>query len=387
VPGADARVVPSDAPPDGPGAAPALDGATPRDGLATGDGQGSRDVPTTPDLPPPALTDAAGSAPGFGPDAPDGAEDAPAGPAEDVLPDAAVDAEVDAPVDAEPATDAPEDTPPALTVDAEPDAQPDAPEDTPPALTVDAEPDAQPEAAADASTISADANADTPPAGYRGTATCLGRHPTALFCDDFENGLPTGYPDYSYFSNHGTVTASADRVKQGAQAFRGTLMRVPGQISQASLWRSMTAIQSGSLHVRAHFYLPSGFVVSNWFVSLQLGGPAGKLSFDLIYEDRMQIAVNTENAIFRSTNPNTYPRDRWFCAELVIHLGELGGAGSAEVHVDGQKVLEAPIGTDTLPAGGYDYLMAGAPHANGLSAAGEVFMDDVVLATSPIGCQ
>lgn len=112
--------------------------------------------------------------------------------------------------------------------------------------------------------VAAALGADAAPAGFRGTPTCLARYPTALFCDDFENGLPLNSSEYYALSQNGTLGISSTRFKQGAKSFHGTLTSVAGQPSVASVWRPLRPeIQSGLIYVRGHFYVPSGFSVSN----------------------------------------------------------------------------------------------------------------------------
>jgi hypothetical protein len=78
------------------------------------------------------------------------------------------------------------------------------------------------------------------------------------------------------------------------------------------------------------------------------------------------------------TGPS-FPRDVWFCAELQL---DLGTAGHAQHFVDGTRVIDVPNTNTVLPSG-ISYLRVGVTIAQD---AADVFVDDVIVATAPIGC-
>ncbi len=54
---------------------------------------------------------------------------------------------------------------------------------------------------------------------------------------------------------------------------------------------------------------------------------------------------------------------------------------------DGAKVPGTEMtGVDTLPPGGIDEVAIGIAHAKSSGSSCEIFIDDVMISTSPIGC-
>jgi hypothetical protein len=227
-----------------------------------------------------------------------------------------------------------------------------------------------------------DARPDAAPA-----ALCT-RFPNALFCEDFEGGtIPMDYPRYYPITVSGTVAISGAQVWRGKGALRATVTQNPPEgFNNARLVRKFAApVAQGTLHVRAYLYLKGGFQVTGAFVLLNAyASDTEKVSYDLAPQGRIELSM-TVAPYFRQGG--LLPRDRWFCAETVVQIGPSGGNGYAEVFIDGQSQVRSPAGTNTLPGnGGYVALSFGADYVKGLTADGEVFVDDVVVATTPIGC-
>jgi hypothetical protein len=74
--------------------------------------------------------------------------------------------------------------------------------------------------------------------------------------------------------------------------------------------------------------------------------------------------------------------DRWVCVELATHLGP---AGSAEVFIDGSSWLQSPINTTPSPPFGLELVGLYQPKLLSLPAF-DVWIDEVVFDSSPIGC-
>jgi hypothetical protein len=83
------------------------------------------------------------------------------------------------------------------------------------------------------------------------------------------------------------------------------------------------------------------------------------------------------------TGGSAIPRDRWVCYELHVTIAT---AGALEVLVDGTRQVDVgPI--DTLTGTAVREVTAGLERAMGDQAPAEIFVDEVVIDTAPIGCE
>ena len=73
-----------------------------------------------------------------------------------------------------------------------------------------------------------------------------------------------------------------------------------------------------------------------------------------------------------------FPFGRWVCVELRVDYG----AGRVQVYADGQLVVDGAYAVATVPT----ELDVGAVRSAGMTAS-DLFLDDAVLATQPIGCE
>lgn len=204
-----------------------------------------------------------------------------------------------------------------------------------------------------------------------------------IACEAFELGAPTG----SAWTVEGPVTFALDKGFDGSGGIVIAVSRQKGGPDVAYVrWRTTSPITAGALHARARFHVTAGFAVDSWLILMSMGpGDTEKVSSDLVYEDRIQLAVGPAQ-VFPRTAPMGFPRDRWVCLELAVEIGSANATGSASLFMDGRPLLAVPPGTSTLLRGGYDQINFGVVHVSGLTGAGEVRVDDVVIARGPIGC-
>jgi hypothetical protein len=237
----------------------------------------------------------------------------------------------------------------------------------------------------------ADGVASAPPDAAAPATYCLSRRSTALYCEDFESGLPAAVGGLTHHRTAGAqLEATTRRRYRGERALRAYTPAAPmttsdGPTGLATLARRFAAVTGVRLHARAHVYVPGNFDVVHWLVLLQLQSPStSKISFDVVAEDRVQLAV-TPVPLWVDSAPRQAPRDRWACVELAVLLDRQGGAGFAELFIDGVSRLRTPTGTTTLPQGGFEEVAFGVQVRNATGAV-ELFFDDVVVDTRPIGC-
>jgi hypothetical protein len=77
------------------------------------------------------------------------------------------------------------------------------------------------------------------------------------------------------------------------------------------------------------------------------------------------------------------PRDEWFCAVLRVVIDS--SAGFVELSIDGDQAASSEA-VRTLLSEGYDCLTVGIDWTGVGQAPLTVLVDEVVLATTPLGC-
>jgi hypothetical protein len=219
---------------------------------------------------------------------------------------------------------------------------------------------------------------------------CYARHPSAIFCDDFEHGLPeTPTPPHEYHmatSPEGSIALDRETRAQGAAAARfiaGQPFPTGFMARLAMLGRKLDPVlTSGPLFLRARYFVPSGVPVAEWLVLFEFAtGEEERLKVVVLPDDVIGLGV-TPGRLDLRTPAGGLPRDRWICLELVLGLS-MGNEGSAELLIDGVRRLHAPRAR-TVPAAGWVSLVAGIIAGPGTPA--RLWMDDVVLSTTRIGC-
>ena len=75
------------------------------------------------------------------------------------------------------------------------------------------------------------------------------------------------------------------------------------------------------------------------------------------------------------------PTDQWVCIQLTVDISPEPSA--AQVHIDGELAVELNS-FRTMPADGYGHLFSGLRGSVGQPAS--VYMDEVVVDTSPVSC-
>jgi hypothetical protein len=148
-------------------------------------------------------------------------------------------------------------------------------------------------------------------------------------------------------------------------------------------------LTSGRLHMRAYMYRPSSVQVNAWFVTmegrpLEDGTGINKISVDVASSNRAHLVANVASRSAFSAE-GRWPAGRWMCVELVIQIGA-GTTGQTEVRLNGQTAA-ALMNVTTSPPGGFRDVMFGVPLQSQSTSAGlEVYFDDLVVDTKPIGC-
>jgi hypothetical protein len=233
------------------------------------------------------------------------------------------------------------------------------------------------------------------------TSVCAGSGPAtacaslgALFCDGFETSSAAHFPlwldEAPVLANYNggaanaatKVTTAAMPACRGAESMHA---HVVGSAQQAYLQSNPLPNRPSPLYVRAFVYLPSvSTLVPFYFVTynsstsdpfLQLGVDPGGGGF----------AVKSSYGGDFGTIGGTVPLDRWACVEVKVDFAAVGGA--IAVSVDGAPVGQL-TGIDTQPAATTFDLVSLGVVAGDVPAGGafDVYFDEVVFSSQPIGC-
>ncbi len=230
-----------------------------------------------------------------------------------------------------------------------------------------------------------DARADDGGTEDAGTdaGTDAGPPPNVLFEEDFERG---DFTRWSYRNEtNGTVTNvnDAEAAHAGARYLRARSTSAGG--SGALGYRMGAEYSSGDLWVRTYVRVPStsnldrGATFAVFGISMP---PWDSASFQ-IEPDAVSTYVSTTPRYTEGTE--SLDRDRWHCVVGHIVVGD-APAGSIDVFVDGVAAVRS-LGLDTLSIEGWSVLEIGVSYTAPEQPPTEIWIDDVTLATTPLGCE
>ena len=244
--------------------------------------------------------------------------------------------------------------------------------------------------AADSSVVGG--SATTPEAGPGGESNsaetdsgvlsqCPERFSQALYCEGFEQGL--GAQSTSELQSSGAVAISSERVFLGDFAFHAS----GGAGDVARVRVNFPSVSDGEIHARAYFYVPSTTALDETVVLLALHGSSvlsgNRVSADLQPIQRLGLAVTTADQTY-SAPEGSLPLDEWFCLELTVQI-DGSRNGTVALLLNGIAIAQSESGIDTLPETGFVTLLTGITESANTSSL-DVYVDELVLDTIPIGC-
>ncbi|MBX7098566.1 MAG: endo-1,4-beta-xylanase, partial [Myxococcaceae bacterium] len=202
---------------------------------------------------------------------------------------------------------------------------------------------------------------------------------TRLACHPFENVKFGG--GFAITSSTGTLALSAARARRGGRSLRAT---AGPETTPQAFWGhgGLGALRTGTLYARVHVFVPSSanFQGMNLFGVGESTAPYQGV-FAALSGNQLQLSLTTAGQY--PVSSVTLPRDQWSCVLLSLTLSDT--AGSASLTLDGAPAI-AVSGVDTLPAGGMGNALFGITYLAPATATGEVFLDEAVVSTSPVGC-
>jgi hypothetical protein len=231
-----------------------------------------------------------------------------------------------------------------------------------------------------------DANMPQPPAldaalpkDGSGPAPGCPEYPGALFCDGFEDPKLMRW-SYSVLMN-GTAMRTTARKRSGMAALHATTGAAAQDNAARYATKALDQQTSGDAWLRFYDYLPSSTVITTSFsagVMSELEEPYHGF-FLIVLPTRVDIG--SFGGYFTGTA--AFPRDRWVCVELHVMIDPADGA--FEAFLDSALVARATK-LNTLPDHGYTAAEVGIHYADKDQGPVEIYVDDVVVSRSRIGC-
>lgn len=202
--------------------------------------------------------------------------------------------------------------------------------------------------------------------------------PSVLVCEGFEQDT------FADAWGGGSIMRSDDPLNSGVGA--GWVKVGPDGREQLEL-EVDPPLDDGMLAIRTFVWLPSADTVETWAILFEIFGStnAGTERFSL--DLRPQAGLMFVNLLSPESNVignDLLTAGDWSCVELRVQISQ--GQGEVEVRVDDVPVLGNGPGIDTVPVEGIVNIHIGgigAPTHSGDTAYG---IDDIVVATAPIGC-
>jgi hypothetical protein len=221
--------------------------------------------------------------------------------------------------------------------------------------------------------------------GVVASQKCLER-PGAVFCDSFE--APD--PDFMLWSfeslTNGTVARSMTRARTGQWSLRSATTQGAGtQARLATL--ELNKQMSGDAWMRFYNWVPASVDIQQHFsigIISEADIPWNGFEVRILKGDIVDLNTSSALVVVDGVTPKvTYTRDAWVCVEMHVFIDAI--AGFYEAYLDSTLAVRSPM-TDTTTASGYSAAEVGVHYAPTDQGPVELFVDDVVVARSRIGC-
>ncbi len=212
--------------------------------------------------------------------------------------------------------------------------------------------------------------------------SCDDVHQSAIFCDGFESGAPMVEWDGVSTELGGIARWTDTMPYRGVGSFesRTSQPSARGYLEKVGLG----AHTSGTIHVRTYIYLSSATRITHGTIMLFAQGvsPWHGVALEILDTGEPVLFIESLDLDVFTPARLSLPFDRWFCAELEVGID---AAGHVALSVDGAEVVRR-TGLNTVVSPGYDILNIGVSWSESTNNEALVFLDEVVVASSPIGC-
>jgi hypothetical protein len=199
-------------------------------------------------------------------------------------------------------------------------------------------------------------------------------HPGALACSGFDDD-PTAAGWIS------SIDAGAELSVVSAPRLAGAGALVARTISTTARSRfayEFPVMKSGQVYLRAWVYVAPGAVLSNVHTIVIGDANTADYGSKFVYTNGQLHVAASGKALTGST---AAPTGQWYCLRMEIGIGD---QGSVRAYLNDTLFTDDTL-VDTLPAAGVHNVTAGIDFAAQADPA-EVFIDELVLDTIPIGC-
>jgi hypothetical protein len=210
-------------------------------------------------------------------------------------------------------------------------------------------------------------------------------------CDDFESGrLDTAL--WSARHSSGTLAVEAGHAHSGMYALHARPM--PGTMADVSIHERVTfPARDNHFYLRAFFFLAPDLPTGN--VHQRLIAVTGKNSAGASVTTEVGIGAKKEFignylvatsagwAEYPKSSKTLVPINRWFCVEM-----ESDGRGPlvTRISVDGTELTDIRESAGTLAPPAFSGVGLGSMQAHTIPILSDVWIDDVRVSASPIGC-
>lgn len=212
-----------------------------------------------------------------------------------------------------------------------------------------------------------------------GTGECITLYGDALACTGFETA--NSYTAIVDATEEATVSLSSVQAHSGESAVHCTTNAAG---SWASTLYPFAPISSGTIHLRAYFFVPAGSITGR--INVITVEAAEILNIDVNFNSDLEVEAffHSDGSRYQSS-ASVIPEGQWFCLQTAVQVHD--SAGAVEVWLDGQPQLATPADKDTLPDTGIAEAELGISWTEAGQTVAELFVDDVVIDTNPVPCQ
>lgn len=206
----------------------------------------------------------------------------------------------------------------------------------------------------------------------------------ALVCEDFDGPLPNELSTLQDLGGEASLQdcqvysgVGAARYVTRGEGFTQTRLRLPEPVS------------SGALHARFYTQITAASELADYQILFEYwhteaGGDAEPITLYVASSGELQVNNGPSGGVLVAADPPILGRDQWHCVELAVELSDT--AGSISVSLDGALSLEE-TGIDTLAMDPFLMAVIGSKRAPDLpDGSVELFLDELVVASEPIGC-
>lgn len=203
--------------------------------------------------------------------------------------------------------------------------------------------------------------------------------PKALVCESFDAPLPSAYS--TWYGDEVVASIQDCEVARGAGA-----LRLQSSVFGYSQTRVLlpSPVAEGPLYVRWFGYFSETFKIPKYMGLFELwtteDGPP-KIGVDAVGKDQLELNLSPFSSVFVSAE-GVLRRNQWLCLELAVDIKTEGG--SISLAIDGTPVIEE-TGVVTSPGDPFRVAVIEASPATDATGV-DITIDELVIATAPIGC-